>query len=42
MPELEKLVELVTKDDLRYCPHGRPILTKLTKREIERMFKRIQ
>lgn len=41
LPELEKLVEIITEDDLRYCPHGRPILTKLSKREIEKMFKRI-
>lgn len=41
LPELERLVEIITEDDLRYCPHGRPILTKLSKREIEKMFKRI-
>ncbi len=39
--ELEKLVELVTEEDVRYCPHGRPILIKLTKRELEKMFKRL-
>lgn len=39
--ELSKLVELITEEDLRYCPHGRPILVKLTKREIEKMFRRI-
>lgn len=39
--ELKKLLDLVTEDDLRYCPHGRPILIKLRKKEIERMFKRI-
>lgn len=39
--ELERLVELRTRDDLRYCPHGRPILVKLTKREIEKMFRRL-
>lgn len=39
--ELERLVQLVTADDLRYCPHGRPILVKLTKGEIEKMFRRI-
>ena len=39
--ELEKLVELIISNDIRYCPHGRPVLIKLTKYEIEKMFKRI-
>ncbi len=39
--ELERLVEMIEDGDLRYCPHGRPITVKLTKREIEKMFKRI-
>ncbi|MCD8005612.1 MAG: DNA mismatch repair endonuclease MutL [Oscillospiraceae bacterium] len=39
--ELEKLMELITEEDIRYCPHGRPILVKLSKREIEKMFRRI-
>ncbi|MCD7785162.1 MAG: DNA mismatch repair endonuclease MutL [Oscillospiraceae bacterium] len=39
--ELERLMELITEEDIRYCPHGRPILVKLSKREIEKMFRRI-
>ena len=39
--ELEKLVEQVTAEDVRYCPHGRPILVKMSKREVEKMFKRL-
>lgn len=39
--ELERLLKTVTAEDLRYCPHGRPILIKLTKYEIEKMFRRI-
>ncbi len=38
--ELKKLLDLVTMEDLRYCPHGRPILIKLSKGEIEKLFKR--
>lgn len=41
MLELEKIIDLVTEDDLRYCPHGRPILIKLSEKEIKKMFKRI-
>ncbi len=41
-PELEKLAELVLMSkDIRYCPHGRPVFTSMTKREIERMFGRL-
>ena len=40
--ELKKLAETVlTRDDLKYCPHGRPICTVLSKRQIEKQFKRI-
>ncbi len=40
--EMDTLLKIITQEDLRYCPHGRPILVKLTKREIEKMFRRIQ
>ena len=40
--ELQKLAETVlTRDDLKYCPHGRPICTFITKKQIEKQFKRI-
>ncbi len=40
--ELRKLAETVlTNPDLKYCPHGRPICTVLSKRQIEKQFKRI-
>ncbi len=41
--ELEKFTEkLLADDDVRYCPHGRPVLAELTKRELEKFFGRIQ
>ena len=39
--ELLKLAELVIDNKIRYCPHGRPTLIKFTKRELEKLFKRI-
>lgn len=40
--ELEALCLDVFDDALtKYCPHGRPIFVKLSKREIEKLFKRI-
>ena len=39
--EREYLVrEVLTRDDLKYCPHGRPICIELTKGQLERQFKR--
>ena len=40
--EAEKFVEnLLKRDDIRYCPHGRPVMIEMTKRELEKQFKRI-
>lgn len=40
--EQEKLLELLSNDStLRSCPHGRPIIIALTRRELEKMFGRI-
>ncbi len=41
--EMKVLAEAVLyDDDVRYCPHGRPVLLELTKYELEKMFGRIQ
>ena len=41
--ELQRLAaEVLRRDDLKYCPHGRPICTVISKRQLEKQFKRIQ
>ncbi len=40
--ELQALVNNVYgNDEIRYCPHGRPIMIRLKKRDIEKQFRRI-
>ncbi|MBQ4566126.1 MAG: DNA mismatch repair endonuclease MutL [Oscillospiraceae bacterium] len=39
--ELQRLVEQVlSREDLKYCPHGRPICAFMTRSQLERQFKR--
>lgn len=41
--ELQQLAEDVYyNENIRHCPHGRPVMFVLTKRDIEKQFKRIQ
>ena len=32
--------QVMAREDLKYCPHGRPICINLNKRELEKQFKR--
>lgn len=39
--ELQKLAEIVyNNENIRHCPHGRPVMFTMTKNNIERQFKR--
>jgi len=39
--ELKKLAEIVlSREDLKHCPHGRPICITLSKKQLEKQFKR--
>ena len=39
--ELTKLVEQVmAREELKYCPHGRPICITLSKKQLEKQFRR--
>ena len=39
--ELAKLAEQVlSREDLKHCPHGRPICITLSKNQLEKQFKR--
>jgi len=42
VPELKVLADVgLSQDGVRYCPHGRPVITSFSKREVEKMFGRI-
>ena len=40
--ELRRLVqEVLSRDDIKYCTHGRPVCVTLTKRQLEKQFGRV-
>ena len=39
--ELERIAVEVLSGRVKYCPHGRPVAAKITKFEIEKLFKRV-
>lgn len=40
--ELEEIArKVLLQDDIRYCPHGRPVCIEMTRKEIEKQFGRI-
>ena len=42
LTELSEIVKTILTDErIRYCPHGRPVMFRISKRELEKQFRRI-
>lgn len=39
--ELKAICAAVMNDEVRYCPHGRPVAIRMTRRDLEKQFKRV-
>lgn len=39
--EMRVLVEKVASGEIRYCPHGRPVAIRLSRKDLDRQFRRI-
>ncbi len=39
--ELQRIVDAVLTGQVKYCPHGRPVSAIVTRRDLDRLFKRI-
>ena len=41
LKELERIVQAVLSGQVKYCPHGRPVSVTLTRKDLDKQFKRI-